>query len=198
MENGKYILELAKHISIRNINFYIDTYKAMSAVDLSETDHGDLIKLESLAANGRIKDTTNIDIPGGMKTLGKFLITRARKGNFAEKGDSFIMIPFTFLGSAIVGDLKLHGQGPNYEFVEKFMDELADQKIINPDCLGPRIRAVCEQYERTDLAAIFLGYSIASHSAFRPLIPFPANPEGFIPVLISEFKKLLPRCLQDA
>jgi hypothetical protein len=201
-KSGKYVIELAARIPIRNINFYIDTYRAMSSVDLTDKNYAELKKLESLVADKRLKgraaiemllthlkDTSGIDISTGMKLLGKFLITRLRQGNVNA------MLPFTFLSSAIVEDLKIHKEGPNYEFVEKFLDELVEKNVLHPDLWGLHIRARCERYSHEDLAAIFLGYSIASQGAFSPMIPFPSKPVGFVSALISEVKKLLPRGL---
>ncbi len=220
MEKGKQIIELAQLIPARNINFYIDASRAMSAVNLNDIlgfGEIDITALRSLIIEGGLKAkpqaaiemliaylkdaADRIGTPEGMKILGKLIITHLRKGEFQEKGGPFTKLPFSFLGYAVVEDLMLHGHGPNYSFVGKFLDELVENEIIKPGFLGyiPQtyeyLRTRCSRYTHEDMAAIFLGYSFARGSLL-PIVPFPSRPVGFVSALISEVKKLLPRRLQ--
>ncbi len=218
MEEAKRIVELAQLIPARNINFYIDACCAMSAVNLNDilgfgetdiTTLRSLIMVDQLKAKPQaaiemliayLKDAAGrIGTREGVKILGKLIITHLRKGEFQEKGGPFTKLPLSFLGYAVAEDLMLHGLGPNYSFVGKFLDELVKNEIIKPGFSDytPQtyeyIRTRCTRYTREDMAAIFLGYSLASKGSLLPIVPFPARPVGFVSVLISEIKKLLPQ-----
>ena len=145
MEKGNYIIELAGHIPVRNINFYIDACRAMNDANMQMLTEKD----------GRIAN-----------------------------------YPFHFLSFAFLEDLKLHGQGASYSLVEKVLDELAEHEIINAEFHGCRIRDRCVTVQ--DMAALFMGYSLASRGALLPIVPFPAHPAGFAARLASELSILLP------
>lgn len=212
MEKGKYIIDLAHYIPHRNINFYIDTCRAMSAVNLEDIDNGEVRKLKRLIIDRRLqakpqdaikmvmtylKDSTDINTPMGMKTLGKLIATHLRGGEFIEKGGPFAKLPLTFLSYAVVEDLKLHGHGPCYSFVGKLLNELSKQEIINPDFFGSVdyqiIQTRTAKYSYQDMAAIFLGYSFASQGTLLPIVRFPESPDGFASALVSEKRKLFAR-----
>ncbi len=211
MEKGKYIIELADRIPIRNINFYIDACREMSAVNRQKMDSEQaeipLKKLKSQISERGLKANPQkaieviinsfkdggIDTRLGMKLLGKLLVLYLRQGEFNEGTGHLSTLPFNFLSCAVVQDLKLHGHGPCHSFVEKFLDELAEEEIIEPYFHALLVKDRSAKYADEDMAAIFLGYSFASKGALLPIVPFPSKPAGFVAVLIAELKKLLPR-----
>lgn len=216
MEKGEYIIDLAHYIPHRNINFYIDTCRAMSAVNLEDIDNGEMRKLKSLIIDKKLqakpqdaikmvitylKDSTDNNILTGMKALGKLIATHLRRGEFIEKGGPFAKLPLTFLSYVVVEDLKLHGHGPCYSFVAKLLNELSKQEIINPDFFGSvdyqTIQTRTAKYSYQDMAAIFLGYSLANEGNLLPIVRFPASPDGFVSALVSEKRKLFARNLNQ-
>ncbi len=208
MENGNYIIELAGHIPVRNINFYIDTCRAMSAVNVQMLTGGygtalEVRRLKNLPASANLKakprsaiaamidhvqENFSTRLTASMKL--DSVLSRLRGSEFIEKDARIANYPFHFLSFAIVEDLKLHGQGASYTFVEKVLDELAEHKIIHPELHGLHIKDRCATMQ--DMAALFLGYSLASRGALLPIVPFPARPAGFAARLASELSKLLP------
>lgn len=212
MDHEKYIIQLADRIPVRNINFYIDSCRAMSAVQLqelssSEEAERELRRLKDLivgrglkarpqaAAQAMIDYVTSfssIDTRTGMKLIGKLMILYLRQGEFNEGTGHLSTLPFNFISYAVVEDLKLHGQGPSYSLVERFLDDLAERQIIESDFHARAVRNRCVKYTDTDIAVIFLGYSLAGIGGLLPLVPFPSKPTGFVTVLIAELKKLLP------
>lgn len=213
MEKGKYIIELADRIPIRNINFYIDACRTMSTLNLqkitdSEQAEAALKKLKNLIIEGglktdpqaaiavlmdQVRDGGSADSILGMKLIGKLIILYLRRGEFNEGTSHFSTLPFNFLSCAVVQDLRLHGHGPCHSFVEKFLDELAEEEIIAPYFHALLVKDRSAKYADEDMAAIFLGYSFAGKGALLPIVPFPSKPAGFLEVLIAELKKLLPR-----
>lgn len=213
MEKGKYIIELADRIPIRNINLYIDACRAMSAVNLqkitdSEQAEAELKKIKNLITDGglktdpqtaiavltdQVKDGGSAYSTLGMKLIGELIILYLRRGEFNDGTSHLSTLPFNFLSYAVVQDLKLHGHGPCNSFVEKFLDELAEGEIIEPYFHALLVKDRSAKYADEDMAAIFLGYSFASKGALLPIVPFPSKPVGFVAVLIAELKKLLPR-----
>jgi hypothetical protein len=213
---GKYIIELAQLIPSRNINFYIDACRAMSAVnmqDILDFGEAEIRKLKSMVMDAglqakpkaaiemlitHLKSADGVDVREGIKMLGKLMATNLREGEFKEKGGPFTKLPLTFISYAVVEDLMFHGQGPNYSFVGKFLDDLADHELIKPDFLGyathtgDLIRTRCARYTHEDIAAIFLGYSYAHKGNLHPLVPFSNKPVGFMSALHHEVTKLLP------
>lgn len=212
MEKGKYIVELSALIPIRNINFYIDTCRAMSGVNLQKITGSDEtesalrrlkimiseeLKLDPRTAIeimiNKVKDESIIEPRIGMKIIGKLIILYLRRGEFNEGTGHLSTIPFNFLSYSVVQDLRLHGEGPNLSFVEKCLDELAEHQIIDTGFHTLHVKSRSVKYTDQDMAAIFLGYSLASRAALLPIVPFPARPVSFVTVLIAELKKLLPR-----
>lgn len=212
MLKGKYLIELAQLIPSRNINFFIDTCRRMTGVDfvrISSTSHAapELKHFKSLISNGELRTNPQAAIEEMMnglkkplridsvKLLGYFILSYLREGEFNEhKKGSLLKHPFNFVSFAIVEDLKLHGQGPGYSLVEKFLDELVQEEIIDSRFHGLHVRNRCTTCSSFgDIAAMFLGFSLAFNGAFRPIVPFPRKPEGFISRMIFELKKLLPR-----
>jgi hypothetical protein len=208
---GKYLIELAQFIPSRNINFYIDACRRMMDVDfdkISGSSHAalELKHFKSLISNGELRTNPQAAIEAMMndlkkplridsvKLLGYFILSYLRDGEFNEhKKGGLLKHPFNFISFAIVEDLKLHGQGPGYSLVEKFLDELVQEEIIDSRFHGLHVRNRCTTYSSfEDIAAMFLGFSLACNGAFRPMVPFPRKPEGFISRMIFELKKLLP------
>lgn len=213
MENGKHILELAERIPVRNINFYIDACRGMSAVDLQkisspEEAERELKRIKTMILEGGLKtdpqaaiekiinyfkEDSSIETSVGMKLLGKLIILYLRQGEFQEKAGDNTQFPFNFLSYAVVEDLKFHGHGPSFSFVEKFLDDLAAREIIEPDFHALGIKDRCAKYSHRDMAAVILGYSFAARGAMLPIVRFPTRPAGFVDILIAELKKLIPR-----
>jgi hypothetical protein len=120
-----------------------------------------------------------------MKILGRLILMHT----LAEKGGSIIGLPVSFLTYAFIEDAKIYGKSPHFSLVEKSLNELAEMKIINPSFRQIRIKERRTRYRNEDVAAFFLGYSIASHGALLPIVAFPYNPGGFVAFLRSECKR---------
>lgn len=139
MANGEYLIKRAQLIPTRNINFYIDTCRAMSAVNMQTVTDGHGVALEvgrlkNLPANGDMKTKPRSAIAAmidhvqenfgtrlteGVKLVGYSVLSRLHQGEFIEKDGRNANYPFHFLSFAVLEDLKLHGHGASYSFVEK-------------------------------------------------------------------------------
>jgi hypothetical protein len=216
MEAAEKFIDLATRIPIRNINFYIEACRSMTAINLmsiAASREADAFMKKSkkiifgeglqadpqgaieLVINNARSDGT-VDAATGIRVLGKLMIASFRQGEFKEQGKAYAVdrLPSDFLSCALVSDLRIHEQGrPSFSFVEKFLDDLADRQIIEPVPGSPGIRERIAQYDDRDLASVFLGYSFVARGALLPIVRFPTRPAGFVNVLIAELKKMIPR-----
>jgi hypothetical protein len=204
MANGKYILELAEHIPIRNINFILDACGAMSAVNQREPSDYDRGKLEKMV--GRITERGLTSLPKEaielllssdttddcIKAVGRVILSNLRLNQFNAKSVSYASFPSIFLIYVVVEDLKLHGQGPCYTLVDKFAQELGHQEIIPGKNQVSAIPSLMDKFIHEDMAAIFLGYSLLQTGTLRPLILFPSHKTGFVARLFHDVNTLLP------
>jgi hypothetical protein len=204
MANGKYILELAEHIPIRNINFILDACSAMDAVNQREPCDYDAGELQKMV--GRITEQGLASQPkeaielllslnntaDGIKSVGRVILSNLRLNRFNAKNVSHANLPSVFLIYVVVEDLKLHGQGPCYTLVDKFAQELGHQEIIPQKNQVSAIPSLMDKFIHEDMAAIFLGYSLLQTGTLRPLIPFPSHKTGFVARLFHDVNTLLP------
>ncbi len=205
MNSGQYLLELAGHIPARNINFYLDAYQAMDAVNQREADGFGTIEIQKI--KDRIADhgleaqpvkaldllLSTRNTCSEIKAIGKLLLSELRLGKFTERVESVATLPWTFLTYVVTADLELHGYGPCYSFVERFIDELSREKIINNNSQRSDIPRHVAEYIHEDMASIFLGYSLLSGGTLTCLVPFPAGKTGFTAKLFHDIQKLLPQ-----
>jgi hypothetical protein len=204
MANGKYILELAEHIPIRNINFVLDACGAMSAVNQREPgDHdmgdpqlmvGQIIDQELASQPKEAIDLllSSNGTTAGIKSIGRMILSNLRLNRFHAQSVSYASFPSVFLIYVVVEDLKLHGQGPCYTLVDKFAKELGHQEIIPQKNQVSAIPSLLDQFIHEDMAAIFLGYSLLHAGTLHPLVPFPSNKTGFVARLFHDVNMLLP------
>ncbi len=204
MNSGQYLLELAEHIPARNINFYLDTYQAMDAVNQREADGFDALEVKklkhSIAQYGlEAQPSKALDLflkrrntSCEIKAIGKLLLSELRLRKFTERRESPVFLPWTFLTYVVTADLEFHGHGPCFSFVERFIDELSQARIINHNHLSGDIPHHIAEYIHEDMASIFLGYSLLSEGTLTYLVPFPAGKTGFTAKLFHDVHKLLP------
>lgn len=216
--NQSYIIELAGHISVRNINFYIDACRAMSAVNSSVARKAfaavDGRGLERAARSKGLKAGPQVVLEAvirhvqahymgrlseGMKLAGYLMLDRVGESVFGKEDAFFANYPFHFLCRAVHEDLGLHGQAQSGFLLENFFDELAELKIIDPSFRGLFPKEPCLlRYSLEDIALLFLGSSLAARGALLPLVPFPVIRLGFVARLLSGLKRLLPKGTGEA
>ena len=142
MSSGKCLIELANHISARNVNFYLDAYEAMCAVNEEELQHADdalLPGMLDLIVERRLEKNPQEAIEtllfeyranGSVQSVGRLIASNLRLGKFNEKTGVRTELPFIFLNYSIVEDLLLRGHGPWYALVEKVTWELGSQEGV--------------------------------------------------------------------
>jgi hypothetical protein len=206
MEIGKALIELAAHIPMRNIRFYLDSHQAMSAVNQkirNSFSNTDLQKIKDPIFERGLEARPQEAIAmllaenntlSGKKAVGKLILSNLRLGRFNKKGGPFSKLPETFLLYGAAQDLQLRGLGPRYSLIERFIDCLAHQGtgVSGDRCLDVRGRLA--NYIHEDMAAVFLGYTLLnfSHEMSGPIVPFPSHKTGFIDRLFRDVKKLCP------
>ncbi len=214
MKKGNYLIELAVHIPLRNVNFYLDVCHVMSAIDLNEIwcrgeMSAEIEKLKSVITDGSnpqeviqlmvgyLTCTNRKHSPCGLELLGHIVLKHVlQREESSGEHSGASKLPFIFTAYSIAQDLIFHGYGPNYSFVGKVLDALAKNIAANPDFPDLDIRNICARYTYEDIAAIFLGYSFVINRAPRPIVPFPAHSAGFPAFILFEMKMLFPRIFQ--
>jgi hypothetical protein len=214
MKNENCLLELAELIPVRNINFFLDAYNVMRAIDLDVMwscgeSRAELKKLKDVIANGISPEAViqstigyltcinRMDTPRGMELLGHVVLKHVlqKEENCGEQ-DGASRLPFIFTAYSLVQDLIFHGYGPNYTFVGEVFHSLPERIVTEPNFSGAAIENICGRYTCEDIAALFLAYSFVVNRTLRPLVPFPRNSSGFPAFIFSEAKMLFPRLFQ--
>ena len=181
----KSLVDLAAIIPIRNVNFYIDAYRAMQRV---ADGHQRAVSILS----HRVRANGSNRVTGDMKLVGHFMLMQfCEEVDKVDKKECGIeILPEYFFTQAILKDAKLHGDRLSHSFVMRVLNELAGDKIEHS---GVRERFIKDRgMPEEDMAELFLAFSLAAKGALRPIVSFPAHPAGFIARLALELGKLLP------
>lgn len=208
MYQGKYLIEVASHIGARNLNFYLDAYETMYALQTQELDPlyaspdpSRFAAMQTLVFEQGLEEKPREAIDalvrvhgqnGGLKDVGAFILAGLRQGKFTKQAPMRSELPFVFLNYSVAEDLFLRGQGRWYGLVESFLHDIKRPEAVEALQRYETMDLIVKGYTTIDMAAIFLGYSFVSRRDPHTLVRFPVNRRGFVEQIFHDVHQLFP------